>query len=291
MAPAHLLLAVAVAAAWGFNFVVIKVGLGDVPPLLLSALRFTLASVPAVFFLSRPQVSWRLIVGFGATLGIVKFSLLFVGMDVGVPPGLASLVLQLQAFFTVLFAVVLLGEKLTRVRVAAMLVAFAGIGLLVLRTPGASALTGLLLVIGAAAAWGAANLLMKRCGPVKMLNLMVWASLVPPIPLFLLSAATEGDPLSHLAGLSLTGIGAIAYLAFVATLAGFAAWGRLLSLYPASQVAPFSLLVPIFGMSSSALLLGEDFDGVKLAAAGLVLAGLLLNTFGERLFARRVAAE
>lgn len=278
MRTAHIALAVAVAAVWGFNFVAIKVGLADFPPILFCALRFALAALPLLVLGLRggPPVPWRFILGIGLVLGVVKFSLLFVGMDVGMPAGLSSLVLQSQAFFTALFAAVVLGERPGPKQMLGMAVAFSGIGLIATEMPAGDSLLGLGLVIAAAAAWGVSNLLMKQAKAPDLFRMMLWVSAVPPIPLFLLSLGLEGpDRVWHaLTHLTPLGIGAAVYIAFGATLFGFAAWGFLLRHHPASLVAPFSLLVPIFGMSSSALLLGESFTPLKLAGALLVLAGL-----------------
>ena len=278
MRTAHIALAVAVAAVWGFNFVAIKVGLADFPPILFCALRFALAALPLLVLGLRggPPVPWRFILGIGLVLGVVKFSLLFVGMDVGMPAGLSSLVLQSQAFFTALFAAVVLGERPGPKQMLGMAVAFSGIGLIAAEMPAGDSLLGLGLVIAAAAAWGVSNLLMKQAKAPDLFRMMLWVSAVPPIPLFLLSLGLEGpDRVWHaLTHLTPLGIGAAVYIAFGATLFGFAAWGFLLRHHPASLVAPFSLLVPIFGMSSSALLLGESFTPLKLAGALLVLAGL-----------------
>jgi O-acetylserine/cysteine efflux transporter len=285
MRPVHILLGIFAMAVWGFNFVVIKVGLAEFPPLLLSALRFLFVAFPAVFLVRRPQVPWRILIGFGAMLGIVKFSLLFVGMNLGMSAGLASLVLQLQVFFTVFLAFALMGEALTVYRIAGMGIALAGIALIGTQTDASTNPAALVLVVGAAAAWSCANLIMKRAGSVNMFRFMVWSSLIPPLPLFVLSVLFDGwdTVIRSGIGVSWTGIGAVAYLAGLATLAGFAIWGRLLSLYPAALVAPFALLVPPIGMVSSALVLGEAFNGVKLFAAALVLAGLAVNLFGGRL--------
>ncbi len=280
----HILLAVLVAAVWGFNFVVIKVGIGNFPPLLFSALRFAVAALPLAFFIPWPKVSWRLVAGIGLVLGVVKFSLLFIGMDIGVSAGLASLVLQMQAFFTVLFAWATLGEKPGGMQLAGIAVAFAGIGLIALTVDGEVTLTGLALVVAAAAAWAVSNLMMKRAGQVDMLHLMVHVSLVPPIPLFLLSLMFEGwdADLSAFQNLSPEGVGAVLYIAFAATIFGFAAWGMLIRTYGAGRIAPFSLLVPIFGMSSSALFLGEAFGPLRIAAALLVITGLVLTLVRKR---------
>ena len=274
-----------VVTIWGANFTVIKLGLGEMPPILLSSLRFAFAALPAVFFLPRPKCPWKYVVGFGVVLGCIKFSLLFLGMDLGLSAGMSSLVLQLQAFFTLILGVFLLGEKIGPHRIIAMLVAFCGIGLLLFVSDGSITAIGLALVIAAAAAWGIANIIMKRAGSVQMLSFVVWASLVPPIPLAILSFLTEDR--ANLASLgdqiSWIGIGSILYLAYPVTLLGFAIWGRLLATLPVGLVAPFTLLVPIVGMATSALVLGEDFGPIKIISAILVMTGLMINVFGGKL--------
>ncbi|WP_288350325.1 EamA family transporter [uncultured Thalassospira sp.] len=274
-----------VVTIWGANFTVIKLGLGEMPPILLSSLRFAFAALPAVFFLPRPKCPWKYVVGFGVVLGCIKFSLLFLGMDLGLSAGISSLVLQLQAFFTLILGVFLLGEKIGPHRIIAMLVAFCGVGLLLFVSDGSITVIGLALVIAAAAAWGIANIIMKRAGSVQMLSFVVWASLIPPIPLAILSFLTEDR--ANLASLgdqiSWIGIGSILYLAYPVTLLGFAIWGRLLATLPVGLVAPFTLLVPIVGMATSALVLGEDFGPIKIVSAILVMTGLMINVFGGKL--------
>ncbi|WP_323121117.1 EamA family transporter [Burkholderia alba] len=285
MAPKDLLLALVVIVAWGVNFVVIKVGLHGVPPMLLGALRFILAAVPAVFFVRRPQIPWRWLVLYGATILLGQFVFLFSAMYVGMPAGLASLVLQAQAFFTLVFAMAFLGERLRAQNLAGL--AIAAIGLAVIASQGGRAMTlaGFLLTIGAAALWACGNIVTKKIGKVDLVSLVVWASLVPPLPFLVLSYLFEGPQRigEALASLSGRSVFAIVYLAFVATLLGYGLWSRLLSRYPAGQVAPFSLLVPIVGLGSSALLLDEHLSSAQLIGAALVMAGLAVNVFGGRL--------
>ncbi len=281
MRTPHILLAVAVAAVWGLNFVAIKVGLRDFPPILFSSLRFALAALPLLLLGWRdgPPVPWRFILGIGVTLGVIKFPLLFFGMDVGMPAGLASLVLQSQAFFTAIFAALVLGDRPGPRQMLGMAVAFGGIGVIATEMPSGESLTGLAFCLAAAAVWGVSNIVMKQAKAPDLFRLMLWVSLVPPLPLLALSLVAEGpDRIAHaFATLSWVGVGALVYIAAGATLFGFAAWGFLMRHYPASLVAPFSLLVPIFGMSSSALLLGETFSTVKLLGGLLVFAGLALS--------------
>ena len=277
MAPRHIALAVLVAGLWGFNFVVIKVGLEDIPPLLLSSLRYALAALVLVALRPRVSVPWRWIVAVGVIIGVVKFSLLFIGMDVGVPAGLASLVLQAQALFTLFFAAVLLRERPRRMQVVGMALAFAGVGLVAIQADGgAISLGGLALVVLAAAAWGAGNLVIKRAGAKDMVGFMTWTFIVPPIPLLILSLCFEGpSEVGHaLAHPTWAGVASVIYLAVFATVVGWAAWGFLLGRYSPGVVAPFSLLVPIFGLVSGALVLGEALTLLDLVATVLILAGL-----------------
>jgi O-acetylserine/cysteine efflux transporter len=273
--------ALLVAAIWGLNFVVIKVGVETVPPLLLTGLRFLFAALPAVFLVPRPRAGWGSLVGFGMTLGVIKFGLLFTAIHAGMPAGLSSLALQLQAFFTILFAALLFRERPLAKQIIGGAVALAGIA--VIATERGNAPTGpLAMVVLAAAFWGVANLIAKRSGETNMLSFVVWASLVPPLPLFALSFLFEDRAAiaAFLAAPSWLSIGAIAYLAYPTTVLAFALWNRLLSRYPAATVAPFSLLVPVFGLASAALLLNEPLTAIEIAGSGLVFIGLVINVFG-----------
>jgi O-acetylserine/cysteine efflux transporter len=284
MRPAHISLAVAVAAIWGLNFVIIDVGLDDFPPLLLSALRYALASLPLLILRGSPGVPWRWVFAVGIAIGVVKFSLLFIGMDVGMPAGLASLVLQAQALFTVVFAAIVLRERLVPSQAAGLAIAFGGLALVATGLNGAATPSGFVLVIAAAVAWGVGNLAIKRAAPADPMRFMAWMCVVPPLPLLCLSLAFEGPAeIGHaLAHVDLGGIGAVLYLAFAATTVGWALWARLMGLYPASMVAPFALLVPIFGIGFAGALLGEPVGARELIAAVLVLGGVLLTLTAPR---------
>ncbi|MFJ4472383.1 EamA family transporter [Streptomyces sp. NPDC089424] len=284
MRPAHLLLAVLVAAVWGVNFTVIEIGLDHFPPLLFSALRFLVAAVPAVFLVGRPKVAWKWIVAVGLVLGVAKFGLLFVGMDAGMPAGLSSLVLQVQAVFTALIAFVALGERPTAVRGAGMLVALAGIGVAAVDEGTSGPLTAFALVIAAAACWGASNVLTRKAAPPDALNFMVWVSTVPVLPLLALSLLLEGPTRDYeaLRALDWQGAGTVVYVAWITTVFGFGAWGWLLRRHPASTVAPFSLLVPAFGMTSAAVFLGESMTPLRWCAAALLVGGVALTSVTPR---------
>ncbi|ACR29991.1 DME family drug/metabolite transporter [Burkholderia glumae BGR1] len=288
MAMKDLLLALVVIVAWGVNFVVIKLGLHGVPPMLLGALRFALAALPAVFFVPRPRIPLRMLVLYGATILLAQFVFLFTAMNVGMPAGVASLVLQAQAFFTLGFARLFLGERVRAWNLAGLAIAALGLVTIAARSGGAMTLAGFALTLCAAASWALGNIVTKRIGKVELVPLVVWGSLVPPLPFLALSFALEGPARieAALGALSGASVFAIVYLAWVATLVGYALWGRLLSRYPAAQVAPLSLVVPVVGIASSALLLGERMSGAEYLGTALVMAGLVVNVFGGRLVRR-----
>jgi O-acetylserine/cysteine efflux transporter len=288
MSPRDILLVLAVVIVWGVNFVAIRWGVDEVPPLLLTALRYVVAAVPAIFFIKRPKVALGILVAYGFAVGVGQFGLLFTAVKFGMPAGLASLVIQLQAFFTIGLAVLFLGERPGPAQLIGALIAFAGIGVIALERLGGAALWPFLMTIAAAACWGVANIVTKKAGKIDMLAFVVWSSLVPPIPLYLLSLLFEGPgavPLA-LSQITLLGIGSLLFIGWVSTVFGYGAWSVLLGRYPASTVAPFTLLVPIAGIGSAALLLGETISGLELIGSLLVFAGLLLNVFGPRLFRR-----
>lgn len=284
MGPRHTLLAVVIAAIWGFNFVVIEVGLDSLPPLLFAALRFAVAAFPAVLFVRRPAVPWRWFALIGVPLGVGQFGLLFIGMHLGMPAGLTSLVVQTQALFTILFAGLLLGERLRPLQLFGMLVAFGGVALVGADFGrGGPALAFLACVTGAAM-WGLANVGMRRMNqttarPPDALAFMVWMSLTPPLPLLALSLIFEGPRagLAALRDISLAGVGALAFNAYVATLVAFGLWGWLMRRYDAGIVAMYSLLVPPFGIASAALVLDEPVTALQVLAAVLIIGGVAIG--------------
>ena len=292
-APAHaaslpardLLLAAVVVIAWGVNFVVIKVGLAGVPPLLLGALRFTLAAFPALLFVPRPRVALRWVVAYGATICVGQFAFLFSAMHLGMPAGLASLVLQAQVFFTIGIATAVLGERWHLHGALGLALAAGGLWIIgAARGAGAVPAVGLLLTLLAALSWAAGNVITKRMGPVDLLSLVVWSALVAPLPFLALSLALEGPDriAASLAGLGWRSAAAVAYLAFVATLLGYTLWGRLLARHSTHRIAPLTLLVPVVGLLSAALFLGEVLGPAQWGGGALVMAGLLVNVLGGR---------
>jgi O-acetylserine/cysteine efflux transporter len=286
MTPRHLLLALAVVTVWGVNFVAIRWGVNEVPPLLLTALRFACAAVPAVFFIRRPKVGLGILIPYGLAIGVLQFGLLFAAIKLGMPAGLSSLVMQLQAFFTIGLAVVFLGERPGVFQLLGAAVAFAGIGTIGLERLEGAALVPLLMTIAASLFWGIGNVITKKAGQIDMLSFVVWSSLVPPIPLFLASLVFEGPGAlpQALGDITWLGGGSLLFISYAATLFGYGAWSVLLKRYPANLVAPFTLLVPIAGIGSAALLLGETISGIEVVGSVLVFGGLLFNVFGPRLW-------
>ena len=275
----HLLLAVAVMAVWGSNFVVIKLGLDTLPPFLFVALRFTLAFLPLALFLPRPQVPWRNLAAFGLLIGVGQFGLLFLAMRADISPGLASLVVQTQVVFTIALSVLIAKERLKLVQLAAIALAGAGLAVIGLGANGSATPLGLGLVLIAALSWAAGNMVVRSAGPVPMLSYVVWSSLFPAPVLFLISYLVEG-PTEIAAALTAAGPGtwlAVVWQSVGNTMFGYGVWGFLLGRYPAASVAPMALLVPVFGLGTSALVLGEALPPWKLAGAALIIGGLALG--------------
>ena len=289
MKTRDVLAAISVAIVWGLTFIAIKIGVGETTPLALSALRFVFAALPAVFFVRPPKASPWIVALYGLFIGVGQFGLLFVAIRQGFPVGLASLVIQLQAFFTIFLAWALMGERPRRAQLVGAGVAFLGVALIGSRRLDGASLVPLLMAIAAAAFWGAGNIAAKFAGRVDMLAFVSWSSLAPPAPLFLLSLIVEGrGGLASLAHPSLRLVVAVLVLSYAATLFGFGLWARLLSHYSAAAVAPFALLVPIVGMAAGSAVFGEPFGPFELWGALLVMAGLGFNLFGDRLLRRRL---
>jgi O-acetylserine/cysteine efflux transporter len=298
IAPRDLALMLAVVALWGFSFVPIKVGLREVPPFALAAMRFLFAAIPLVFFVPWPRMPATTVIGYGVAIGVCQFGLLFLGMQLGMPAGLSSLVIQVQVFFTIGLGVVILRERVRAENVVGAVVATAGIVVLAaykIHAGQTSTLAGLALVVVAAMAWAWGNIVAKRAAgrhDEDMFALVVWSSLVPPVPLLLLSFAFEGGTaaLRAIASASALAWACALFLAYFATLFGFASWARLLHRYPTALVAPFGLLIPVSGLASGALFLGESLAPIQALGVALVFAGLVVNVQGARWRQRRLRA-
>jgi O-acetylserine/cysteine efflux transporter len=280
----HTFLALAVVFVWGTNFVVIRRGLDGMPPFLFATLRFVLSALPWLLFVPRPTVPWSRMAAFGLLLGAGQFGLLFFAIDGHISPGLASLVVQVQVFFTIGMSLWLLRERVRGYQVAGLLLAIAGLGVIAANLDATVTLAGLGLILGAAFFWAAANMVVKSLGPVNMLHFMVWSSVFAIPPLLALSLLVEGPTVMAQALRDADSVvwGSVLWQAVGNTLFGYGAWNWLLARHSAATVTPMALLVPVFGMSASALSLGEAMPAWKLGACALVLGGLAVIVLWPR---------
>lgn len=284
MKPLDLMLALFVVLVWGVNFSFIKIGLEELPPILFSALRFAIVALPAVLFIPFPKTSVWNVVGVGLFLGVFKFGLLFIAMKQDASAGISSLLLQAQVFFTIALSMLVLKESVTKSQMVGILIALVGFVTIALNVGGNITALGLSMLLLAALFWGFANLIMKRMKQVNLLHFMVWVSLVPPLPLLLLSYYTEtNSPVELLLATSMPTWGALAFVSYLSTLIAFAVWGKLLSLYSAAVVTPFALLIPVAGIITSSLMLGERLTSDEIASALLIMFGLSVCVFGNKL--------
>lgn len=284
------LLAMLVVVVWGLNFVVIKLGLHNMPPLMLAGLRFMLVAFPAVLFVARPKIPFRLFAAYGLTISFGQFAFLFCAIKFGMPVGLASLVLQAQAFFTIILGAMAFRERLQTKQFAGIALAIVGVLVLIKGSLGGQdvALVGFILTLAAALCWACGNIFNKKIMQLEqrppIMSLVVWSALIPVVPFFAASLMMDGSALMlhSLLAVDATTILSLCYLAFVATIVGYGIWGSLLGRYETWRIAPLSLLVPVVGMGSAALLLGETLSAMQLAGAALIMAGLFINVFGFR---------
>ena len=285
LSPPHLMLAVAVMAVWGSNFVVVKHALAVLPPLTLAMLRFTAVLVPLVFFVKRPAASWANLAAYGVLIGAGQFGALFVALRADVTPGLASLLMQSQVFFTIGLSMMLTGERVRGYQIAALLLAVAGVVVILRHTDGSITPLGLGLLLVAALGWAGGNMVSRAAGKVEMLGYVVWASLFAIPPLLVLALLLEGGAAmaEGVRAADASTWAAVAWQAVGNTMFGYGVWGWLLARYPAATVAPMALLIPVFGMGASALMLGEPLQDWKLMAAALVMSGLALGMLWPRL--------
>ncbi|HHU0125626.1 TPA: EamA family transporter [Legionella pneumophila] len=264
----------------------VKLSLEEFSPLLLCAVRFLLASVPAVFFIKPPAVPFKIIASYGLIMFALQFALLFIGLRVGMTPGVASLLMQVQVFFSMFFAIIFLGEQPQVGQIIGALIAFIGIGVVALHFDHNVSLMGFLCILAAAASWGIGNLITKKIHSVNLIAVIVWSSFVACLPMFILSLVFEGPESFVTAYEHMTwkGILSVLYIVYISTWVGYGVWNWLISRYPVGMVVPFTLLVPVVGILSSVLILGEPFYLWKLVAGLLVISGLCINLLTTRLF-------
>ncbi len=271
-------LALLVTFIWGINFSVIKLGLGSMDPFILASLRFFLTAIPLVFFLPRPEVKLSMLVLYGLLFGVGLWGMVNLGIHLGASPGVASLLLQLSAFFTIIFGYFFFSEKLNSKQIVAMLVSLCGLAILIFSSNTSSNLVALLFVIFGAVSMGLSNVMIKKISPKNVFSFMAWSSLFAPIPLLLLAVWTNKNLTLASAFSSIDGWGvfSILFQVYITTLFAYWVWNNLLKKYPISTVAPVSLLVPVFGFIGSAVIFQEELTATKLLSSGLILLGLVV---------------
>lgn len=280
------MLALGVALVWGFNFIALKVSLQQIPPLTLCSLRFLGVSIPAIFFLPRPKAAWKYVVGYGLFTFSLSFSLLFLGMAFGVTPGIAALITQLQVFFAMFFAALLIRQRVTYWQLAGAVIAFSGIIVIALHREESCTWLGFLLLLGSGITWALGNVLSAKLKNDHMLSLVVWGCFIALFPTFGAALLFE-NPLSVIMSvnqLSILSIVSLAYTVYASTHFGYGGWAWLLSKYPMATIAPFALLCPTVALVCSSYFLGETFNFWKLLATDLVISGLTVNVFGQRCY-------
>jgi O-acetylserine/cysteine efflux transporter len=282
--PKDTALAILVAIIWGSNFVVIDAGLAAIPPLLFTAMRFILVAIPAVFLVRPPGIGWKSVVLIGVFMCVGQFSLVYLALNLGMPPGLTSLVLQAQVLLTVLLSTAVLGERPSRKQLLGVCVGAAGLMIVAVGRSAIAPILPLVLVLGAALSWSIGNVLARKVQARSGLSLVVWSGLVVPAPLLLLSLVVEGpdaigEALGHLSG---TAIASTMFTAYVSSLLGYGIWNTLLARHPVSRVTPFALLVPVAGLLAAWIVQGEVPTAIEAAGGGLLLSGVTITTLRGR---------
>ena len=286
--PRHLALGVLVAIIWGVNFVAIDLGLGDTPPLVLVAFRFLLVAVPLVFFVPRPDASWRVILGIGVFMSAGQFGLLFTAMHLGLPAGLAAVVLQCQMIFTLIIGALALRERPTRMQLGGAVVGVVGLGVVALgrfeAAPGLAAIVPMLICVAAGLSWAVGNVISRSASGASGFGIVVWSALVVPLPVLAVSLLLDGPAVvgDAFATVGWQTIASVAYTAVLASLVGYTIWNMLLGRYPAAMVAPFALLAPPVGLAAAALVLGEVPNALELAGSALLVGGVAVGQLRRR---------
>lgn len=289
----HLLLTLVVIIVWGVNFLFVKLCLHEISPLLLCALRFFFASIPAIFFIKPPEAPLKIVALYGLVMFALQFGLVFTGMQVGMTPGMASLIMQTQVFFSIFFAYLFLGERPNMGQIFGALVAFTGMGLVTLHFDATVTLLGFILLLGAAISWGLGNLIVKKINTNNFISVVVWGSFIAFPFMLLASLLFEGPTQISTAyqQISWVGIGSLSYIVYASTLIGYGLWNWLLGIYPVSTITPFTLLIPVVGILSSVIFLGEPFQLWKLVTCLLVVSGLCINLLSKRPFTPKSEPE
>ena len=289
MSNKDFIIAIAITFMWGINFSFIKLGLGSLNPFMLAGLRFFLCAIPLVFFIKKPDVKFIYIVLYGLFLGDGLWGVLYLGMHFGISAGVASIVLQLGVFFTVILSYIILKEKIDIYNKIGFVLALIGILIVFLVTDGTVTILGMAFVILSAISWALLNIILKKAKTKDVFAFLIWSTLFPPIPLFLLAYFMQGDIvfINFFENIDTKAIISIAFQVYPTTILGYWVWNSLLTKYPVSVVSPLSLLVPIFGLLGSFVFFHEEIGIYKIIASLIILLGLVINTFGSRIFKKQ----
>jgi len=281
MQKKHLVLAILVTLVWGVNFPITKLGLRSIDPFVLTGIRFALAAIPLVFFIKRPAIKFSYVAAYGFIFGLGMWGVINYGIQVGVSPGIASLIIQLSVFFTMGWGALLFKEKLRGAQLIGALLALVGLAGIISTRQGEHAILGVLLIVLSAVAWSVGNVIIKKSGVKEIFSFMVWASLFPPIPLFFIAWLMQGAaPFENLhSSLDFTAVLSIVFQVYLATHFAYWGWNSLLKLYPVSTVAPLSLLIPVFGIGSSMLIIGEHISTPNLISIAIIIMGLAVGLY------------
>lgn len=289
MSNKDFIIAIAITFMWGINFSFIKLGLGSLNPFMLAGLRFFLCAIPLVFFIKKPDVKFIYIVLYGLFLGVGLWGVLYLGMHFGISAGVASIVLQLGVFFTVILSYIILKEKIDIYNKIGFVLALIGVLIVFLVTDGTVTVLGMAFVILSAVSWALLNIILKKAKTKDVFAFLIWSTLFPPIPLFLLAYFMQGDIvfINFFENINTKAIISIAFQVYPTTILGYWVWNSLLTKYPVSIVSPLSLLVPIFGLLGSFVFFHEEIGIYKIVASLIILLGLVINTFGSRIFKKQ----
>lgn len=278
-------LAILITAIWGVNFSVIKIGLGSVDPFTLAGLRFLFCAFPLIFFIKKPDVSMKYIAAYGVTFGVGLWGMVSLGIHFGASAGMASLILQMSAFLTIIMGVLFLKDDIDLIKILGFIVAVIGIGFIATVTDGSVTMLGLALILLGALAMSVTTLIVKISGAKRVFSFLIWSSLFSPIPLFTLAYLTQGQNVfsDFIVNINGKAVFFILFQVYPTTLFGYWVWNSLIDKYQVSRVAPLSLLVPIFGLLGSFVIFNEQIGMVKIIAGLLIMTGLLISTFGHKL--------
>lgn len=286
MTSKDLIIAIFITFIWGINFSFIKLGLSSLDPFILAGIRFTLCAFPLVFFIKRPDIHFKYIISYGLFFGVGLWGILYLGMYFGVSAGIASIVLQLGVFFTIILSYFILKEKINIYNKVGFIFALFGIFLVFLVTDGSVTIVGICLIILSALSWAFLNIIIKKAHTKDIFAFLIYSTLFPPIPLFLLAYITQGEFIfiNFFQNLDNKAIISVAFQVYPTTIFGYWIWNSLLRKYPVSMVSPLSLLIPIFGLLGSFIFFNEEIGVYKTLACIIIVLGLGINTFGHKIF-------